>query len=845
MKTFADYAILPASTIIEEYKSSVAHGLSTKQVKEGLQQYGNNAIQHNQNHHTSFLGILKRQAKDPLLYLMIISAIISFFLQEYLTSIMICFLASVSVSLGIYQEYFAEKTVMLLNKLVSFHVHVLRNGHNLEVTSEELVPGDIILIEAGTLLAADIRFLESENLMVDESALTGESNPMHKSSHVLEETPSLFKAVNIGFSGTTVTSGKGIGIVIKTGGHSTLGSMAQPPETPSRKNAFAQGVENLTFFIIAFVLIVISFIFCIHLIIKGSEINLWQMLIFSITLAITIIPEALNVVISFSLSIGARLLAKKQVVVKKLSSINDLGSIEVLCTDKTGTITTNELTIAAITSYNQASEIMIAQHGALCSTSMETNEPSHEPFDLALENYCITNEINYRETMKFIARIPFDPLRKRAVSLLQENNKKVLSVRGAYEEISKRCQHLSEQEKTQYQQWITSHEHDGNRILAIAHKILPATTDEVPVEEHDLEMLGLIAFSDTLKDTAASSIKRAQTIGIKIKILSGDSPEVTKAVARQVGLPSDDDSVITGPAFEALSKPEKQEAAMRCTIFARVTPEQKCDIVSILQEECDVCFLGEGMNDAKVLKAATVGIAVNNATDVAKAAADIIILENNLGVIIDGIMIGRRVFTNTMKYLLFILTSNFSNFYTLSIASLLLDHLPMLPLQLLFVNLLADIPMMFIATDQVDSVELRQPKNYQFKKLLLTAITFGITCTIFDFIFLATVYYTPANVIQSNWFIYCIITGFVLFLTLRTKALIFKASPPSLVMGMFMAFSAIISIALPFTSLGQSMLKFVPPTSIQLLTIFGIVCVNVIAIEVVKKVLARFNDENA
>lgn len=840
MKTFTHYAITPPASILEEQQSSIAHGLSNAQVRQRAKQNGHNSFNQGSSH---FWRILKRQTKDPMLYLMIVSAIISFLLQEYLTGIMICILTFISVSLGVYQEYFAEKTVMLLNKLVSFHVHVLRNGHTTEILSEDLVPGDIVLLEAGSLLAADIRLLETENLIADESMLTGESNPIHKLAETLAEAPSLFNATNIGFAGTTITSGKGIGIVLKTGTQSTLGSMAELPPQPSRKNAFTQGIENLTFFIIVFVISVISIIFGANYVCKGSSFNIWQMLIFSITLAITIIPEALNVIISFSLSLGARLLAKKKVIVKKLSSIDDLGSIEVLCTDKTGTITTNELTVTDAVSFNNADTKIIAQHAAQCSISLETNEASHEPFDIALEHYCITNEINIRESISFIARIPFDPSRKRAVTMLNIENKKLLVVRGAYEELIKRCTNLTDALKQQYQTWIKEHEEEGTRVLAVAQKQLPANTDEIPVEEQDLEMLGLIAFADKLKDTTASSIQRAKNIGITIKILSGDSPEVTKSVARQVGLPSGPDDVITGPIFADMSMPEKKDAATRCTVFARVTPEQKCEIVGMLQEQCDVCFLGEGMNDAKVLKSATVGIAVNNATDVAKAAADIIILENNLGVIIDGIMIGRKVFTNTMKYLLFILTSNFSNFYTLSIASLMLNHLPMLPLQLLFVNLLADIPMTFVATDQVDIAELRRPKNYNFKKLLYTAISLGITCTIFDFAFIATVYHQKPAVMQTNWFIYCIITGFVLFLTLRTKGALLKASPPSLVLGVLITLAAGISVLLPFTSFGKNILQLVHPTMLQLLTIFGISLLNVISIEIIKRIIARLNNE--
>ncbi len=840
MKTFIDYATEQPTTIIQELNSSVSHGLSKKQVQEHLQQFGPNAISKKRS---AIFDILQRQCKDPFLYLLIFTSLLSFALQEYLNGSMIAFLAFISVGLSVYQEYFAEKTVMLLNKLVSFHVKVLRDNHHIDITSEELVPGDIILVKAGSLLSADMRFLQAENLVIDESMLTGESNPLQKQAQTLPTQPSLFEATNIGFAGTTVTSGKGIGIVFATGDKTTIGTIAQTPTTPIRKNAFSQGIERLTFFILIFVGSTISLVFCINAFYKGTT-NIWQLLIFSISLAVTIIPEALNVVISFALSLGARLLAKKKVIVKRLSSIDDLGSIEVLCIDKTGTITTNELSVAAIMSHNKTSEKIIAQYATLCTTTMENNGPSHEPFDHALESYCITNNIGYKNDFRLVAHIPFDPSRRRVASILQGHNTLFLSIRGAYEEVITRCNNISEADKTTFTQWMDQHEQQGCRILAVAQKKLEPSTHDIPVDEQGLDLLGLIAFSDTLKETAIASIKRAQKAGIAVKILSGDSAHVTHAVAKQVGLISHHDEVIIGSTFEALSPEEKKVAVNRCAVFARVTPEQKCVIVKLLQEQCDVGFLGEGINDAKVLKAATVGIAVNNATDVAKEAADIIILENNLGIIIDGIMIGRRVFTNTLKYLLLTLASNFSNFYTLLIASLIMKHLPMLPLQLLFVNLLSDIPMMFVATDQVDIVELRLPKNYQFKKLIHTSIILGVICTLFDFIFLATFFHAPPAVMQTNWFIFSIITEFALFCCLRTRYPLFKTSSPSIILASILLFSSIISFILPYTAFGQNVLSFVPPTAIQLLTICTITLMTVVAIELVKMLLLRFHNNN-
>lgn len=840
MKTFADYATASPEYIIQAYNACITNGLSSKQVAEQRKLFGDNNLKKKKS---PLIGILKRQLKDPFLYMLVSTSALSFFLGEHLNGALIGILAIISITLSVYQEYFAEKTIMLLNKMVSFRVKVLRNRKIQDIPSEELVPGDIMLIETGCLLSADIRVLQAENLVIDESTLTGESKPITKVSTTLHALPSLFEAINIGFTGTTVISGKGLGIVIGTGQNTIIGSMTQAPIIP-RKTAFTQGIDRLTFFIFAFVLSVISIVFCINLLIKGSTINVWQMLIFSISLAITVIPEALNVVISFSLSIGARLLAKKNVIVKRLSSIDDFGSISILCTDKTGTITTNELSVQSILSCENESDDVIARHGILCSNEFENNKPSHEPFDIALEQYCIAHNISYKDKMHLIARIPFDPVRRRAVSLIQSPDKIFITIRGAYEEIITRCKNITPHEQQLFQRWIDQHEERGCRILAIANKELIPPIHEIPIDEQELKLIGLISFSDTLKPTAAPSIKRAQQAGIAIKILSGDSPQVTKAVAKKIGLLSNDTEIITGNAFSELSQEEKKKTALHCVVFARVTPDQKCEIVTLLQEDGDVGFLGEGINDAGVLKIATVGIAVNNASDIAKEAADVIILENNLGVIIDGIMTGRRVFSNTLKYLQLTLSANFSSFYTISVASLIMDHLPMLPLQLLMVNLLSDVPMIFIATDKVDNAELKRPKHYKFKKLISTSIIFGIVCTICDFMFLGTVFYAEPAVMQTNWFIFSILTECTFFLCIRTMYPFWRASVPSRSLSFMLIGASAITFLLTYSTFGANILGFVPPNIKQIGSIFLIMIINVIGIEIVKAILMRYYNNN-
>ena len=360
-------------------------------------------------------------------------------------------------------------------------------------------------------------------------------------------------------------------------------------------------------------------------------------------------------------------------------------------------------------------------------------------------------------------------------------------------------------------------------------------------EEHSLQLLGLIAFEDTLKSTVHEALNKAQELGVSIKILTGDSADVAAAIGKQVGLVNDVSQVMTGAEFDALSKEDKIIAAQERVIFARVAPQQKYEIIKTLAEFSDVGFLGEGINDVPALKLATVGLVVDNATDSAKDAADIVLLDKSLHVIIDGVIAGRRIFSNTLKYLKLTIASNFSNFYTLALVSLLSKDLPMLPLQLLVVNILSDLPMIVIATDNVERKELANPTSYRVRNIILTTTVFGLVCTVFDFIFFSAFYSSPVSVLQTNWFIFSILMEVCFFYSIRTKRFFLSARRPSAIIQWFLGGASLVAVLLPYTSFGKVVLHFTPPTLWHLCIIAAVIGTNFIAAEIIKFFWYRYS----
>lgn len=826
--------------LFKELAASEA-GLSKSEVEKRQKIYGLNQMT---AHEVKWWQIFGRQFKSPFIYLLLFAAGLSIFLGEKIDGIMIVSFVVINTVLGYIQEYHSEKSLKLLKKFVIARARVRRAGKQELIPSKELVPGDLVLVETGDVMPADLRFIKVKDLNLDESILTGESVMQSKQVAAIKSgAQEIYEAKNLGFSGTTVMNGEAEGLVIATGKNTVIGEVAKLTTETHRESPFEVGIAKFSKFILQMILVILVLVFVLNLIIKGpSEKQFIEMLLFAIALAVSVIPEALPVVTTLSLSRGALRLAHNKVVVKRLAAVEDLGSIEILCTDKTGTITENKLSVAAVEAGDEKKCLFYA---TLASSFLTADHKQSEPnnsFDLALWQKLTAAERKELAKYPRLAEIPFSPERRRNSVLVKDGAKNLLIVRGAAENILPLCKDKHQSTGKIFKHWIKTEGLKGRRVLAIA--LRPGVKENYTVaEEKDLEFCGLISFVDPIKPTTHKAVMQAKELGVDVKIITGDSAEVAGAVATEIKLITDPKAVITGEELDCLKPALKEKALQEYSVFARVSPQQKYEIISLLQKHKEVGFLGEGINDAPALKLANVAIVVEGASDIAREAADIVLLKSGLHVIIEGIKSGREVFANTVKYLKITLISNFGNFYAVACASLIITFLPMLPVQLLLLNLLSDFPMIAIAMDSVDSGELRRPRTYQIKEVVLMAIVLGLVSTVFDFIFFGMFVRSGEATLQTNWFMGSVLTELALIYSVRTKLWFWRAKAPSKILSGLCVFAVLTTIILPFTELGHALFKFKSPTINQLLIIFGIACTYFCITEVLKKAYLKFTNK--
>ncbi|PKM91639.1 cation-transporting ATPase [Candidatus Falkowbacteria bacterium HGW-Falkowbacteria-1] len=818
--------------ILGDLKSDSDKGLDQLDAEKRLEENGLNKIEEK---NSKALKIFLGQFKSPFVYLLIAASILSFFLGQIIEGAMILLFIVINTSLGFFQEYKSENTIKLLKNYISFKTKVIRGGKERLIDSESLVVGDIVILETGDKINADLRIIEAYDLFVDESVLTGESLLVSKQGEIMTEKPeNYFSASNICFSGTSVAKGKAKGVILAIGKTTFLGSVSRLTSQVKRVSEFEKGISKFSSFILKLVLITLVFVFIANSFLKGGN-NFWELLIFSIALAISVIPEALPLVMTFSFSNGAMNLAKRKVVVKRLSSVEDLGNIDILCSDKTGTLTENKLTVLDF--YNSTSSVKnILLYANLASS--QSGDRS-EPFDIALFNKLDEDDKELLAEFDFMFSTPFDPARQRNNVLVQKNKKLDFIVRGAAEAIFGLCLNIDNKKIDDMRAWIKEQGLLGRRVLAVAKKTvkeieLDILKNNLIEEENNLDFLGLIAFADPIKEGVKKAVIDARKLGVDLRIITGDSLEVAGAVAYQIGLISDPYQVILAGDLDKMSEEDKKNAIEKYKVFARVLPEQKFSIIKNLEEKYSIGYLGDGINDAPALKIAGVSIVVSNASDIARETADIVLLESDLNVIIEGIREGRRIFANSAKYIKATLASNFGNFYAVAIASLLIDFLPMLPLQILLLNLLSDFPMIAVATDNVDSEELVSPKKYQVKDIIIVAMILGVVSSIFDFMFFAMFFSISPGVLQTNWFIASILTELAFLFSIRTKKPIFKAKRPSNLIILLTGLASIVTVIIPFTSWGQALFGFVRPSWWHLFLIFVVAILYLVCSEIVK-----------
>ncbi|HMD89118.1 MAG TPA: magnesium-translocating P-type ATPase [Anaerolineaceae bacterium] len=765
-------------------------GLSTAEADSRTKQYGLNEIAREKRQ--SPLMRLLSNVKNPLVILLTALGVISFLTGDLRAMLVIFVMVLLGVVLRFFQEMRADNAAEKLKAMVSTTATVLRDGKEKEVPLKFLVPGDIIRLAAGDMTPADVRVLTAKDLFLDQAALTGESLPVEKKAgQAPAALQNPLELPNICFLGSNVQSGSASAVVIHTGDQTYFGSLAASIVGERQLTGFDKGINKFTWLMIRFIAIMVPAVFLIN---GFSKHNWLEAFLFAMAVAVGLTPEMLPMIVTVNLSKGALDMSKKKVIVKRLNSIQNFGAMDVLCTDKTGTITQGKIVLEKYLDVQGNSSDKVLQYGYLNSyhhtglkNLLDAAVLDHEELEPASEA---------QEKYRKIDEIPFDFIRKRMSVIVEDKaGLNTLICKGAVEEVISLCNRVDIDGKAidmlpEYHDKglkIASNLNDqGFRVIALAYKEMPGATDEPSYtvkDESDMILLGFMSFLDPPKDTATQALKQLHDLNVDVKILTGDNEIITAYICKEVGLPIE--KILLGPQIEAMSEKELDEAVNSASVFAKLAPAHKEHIIRALQRKGHVVgFMGDGINDAPALKAADVGISVNSAVDIAKESSDIILLENSLLVLKQGVLEGRRVFGNIIKYIRMAASSNFGNMFSVVGASAFLPFLPMLPIQVLTNNLLYDFSQTTIPTDGVDADWLAKPRKWTIGSIQRFILFIGPISSIFDYLTFFIMLYVfnswnnPA-LFHTGWFVESLFTQTLIIHVIRTNKIPFIQSRAS------------------------------------------------------------------
>jgi P-type Mg2+ transporter len=800
----ADAAALPADEVLRRLGTD-ASGLSPAAAARRLTRYGPNAVT---SHRVRFAAVLWHQVRSPLLALLLAAAIASYFVGQRSDATIIAAIVALSVGLGFVNEYRAAKAAEALHSRISHQALVTRGGRADAVAVTELVPGDVIDLRLGDVVPADVRLLSTAELECEESILTGESMPAVKDIEPVPAGSQPGELSDCALMGTVVHAGSGRAVIVATGASTAFGRIAaglggQPAET-----AFQLGLRRFSLLLVYVAAVLTIGIFLTNVILHRPILDA---LLFSLAIAVGITPQLLPAVVSTSLAAGSRQLAKRQVLVKRLVCIEDLGDVDTLFTDKTGTLTEGRISFMRAVPTGAATVRQVMRLGLACTEAMSGDGPSRvgSPLDLALCDSPAAQQ-SRRSPSDFttLAVLPFDHARRMVSVLIRDTGgSQTLISKGAPESVLERCTEVL----PAVQAALDAEFAAGNRVVAVATRDAAGMTSVRAADERALQLAGLLVFLDAPKPDAAAALRRLTGLGITVKVVTGDNPVVAQKVCRDLDLPVG--GALTGADIDLLDDEALARAIRTTTVFARVSPEHKARIVGVQRRTGgDVAFLGDGVNDALALHAADVGISVDSGTDVAKDAADVILLRKDLDVLADGVVEGRRIFANTIKYVLMGTSSNFGNMFSAAGASLFLGFLPMLPSQILLNNLLYDASQLAIPTDNVDAEQLRRPSHWDMRFIRRFMLTFGPLSSVFDFLTFAIllhVLHTGPVEFRTGWFVESLATQTLIIFAIRTRRVPFFRSHPSLPITLAALGAVTVGALLPATPLAH-LLGFTP-----------------------------------
>jgi len=812
---------------------SQQEGLSSKEARRRLINYGANMLKPPQRFGTAAL--LLAQFKNPIVFTLIIAAGLSFFLQDRVDAVIILVIVLVSGLLGFWQERGAVHAVEKLLAMVRIKTTVFRDKNPANIFLEEVVPGDIVTLNAGDAIPADSLILGAKDLFVDEATLTGETYPVEKDAGILPAETPLSRRSNCLFMGTHVISGTARAVVVFTGKQGEFGKISERLKLKKPETEFEHGIRQFGYLLQEVTLTLIFLIFAVNV---HFHRPILESFLFSLALAVGLTPQLLPAIISVNLAKGARKMAEQKVIVKRLAAIENFGSMDVLCSDKTGTLTEGKVQMHSALDMEGNPSDRVFLHAYL-NAFFETGFSN--PMDEAIRSYRQPNIAGYEKADE----VPYDFIRKRLSILIRKDGRYLMITKGTLPNVLAVCSTAETPSggkvevtsvNEQIQQRYEMFSNQGFRLLGVAYRDRGAESSINKDHEEDMTFLGFLVLMDPPKEGIAKTISALNKLGVSLKIISGDNRLVAAKVSNDVGMR--DAKIVTGSDLREISDEALLVKVKETDIFAEVEPNQKERLIIALRKAGHVVgYMGDGINDASALHAADAGISVNTAVDVAKESADIVLLEKDLAVLIQGVREGRTTFANTLKYIFMSTSANFGNMFSMAGASLFLPFLPLLPKQILLTNLMTDFPAMTIATDHVDAEMVDQPKRWNIAFIRKFMIIFGPVSSIFDYLtfgVLLWILHATPDQFRTGWFVESVISASVIVLVIRTKRPFFKSLPGTY---LFIATMAVVLVTLIFPFMPvRKVFGFVPLPGSFLVMMGLIVALYILMTEWVKKI---------
>jgi Mg2+-importing ATPase len=825
-----------SSTDMLKSLESEDKGLTGNEANKRLGIYGANRLKPQKR--SSTLTLLVSQFKSPIILILLFATALSFFLHDPADALIILSIVLISGLLGFWQERGASNAVEKLLSIVQIKAAVLRDGNSIEIPIEEIVPGDVVILNAGDIIPGDSLIQNSKDLFIDESMLTGETFPVEKAAAILPAETQLGQRTNALWMGTHVVSGSANALIVQTGKNTEFGKVSERLKLRPLETEFERGIRQFGYFLMEVTLVLVIAIFVINVYLARPVLDSF---LFSLALAVGLTPQLLPAIISINLSHGAKRMAQKKVIVKRLSSIENFGSMNIICSDKTGTLTEGIVQLKSALNIKGTSSDKVLLHAYL-NAFYETGFTN--PIDEAIRTYKKIDLSGYQKQDE----IPYDFLRKRLSILVSHDNTNLMVTKGALSNIIDVCTTVETDDgsivdistvRDQIQKHFEEFSNKGFRTLGVAYKNMGTESRVSKDNEAAMTFSGFLVLFDPPKPNIIETVTNLKNLGVSLKVITGDNHLVAASVSQQIGLV--DAKILTGTDLRQMSDSALINRVKEVTVFAEIEPNQKERIIIAFKKAGNVVgYIGDGINDASAIHAADVGISVDSAVDVAKDAADIVLLEKDLGVLVEGVREGRATFANTLKYVFMATSANFGNMFSMAGVSLILPFLPLLPKQILLTNLMTDFPEMTIATDSVDKEMIDYPRRWDIKAIRKFMITFGILSSVFDYLtfgVLLLILHASQVQFRTGWFLESVVSASLIVLVIRSRKPAFKSRPGKYLLIATLSVVAI-TLIMPFTPLAE-IFGFCSMPVPFLLYIGVIILFYMLTAEIVKKIFYK------